>query len=92
MAKIILNNGTEEFLTAGAAQAKVSAGEAVWPQVVPMYSTRQLVAEPVEPVKKRRKRKAKPVEEVIPEEVISEEVIPEEPAAEPEQVEADEVE
>ena len=82
MAKIILNNGTEEFLSPGAAQAKVAAGEAVWGQGVPMYSTRQLVAEPVEPVKKRRKRKAKPAEEVIPEE----------PAAEPEQVEADEVE
>ena len=87
MAKIILNNGTEEFLSPGAAQAKVNAGEAVWGQGVPMYSTRQLQAEPVnaEPVKKRRKRKAKPVEEVI-------EVIPEEPAAEPEQVDADEVE
>ena len=83
MAKIILKDGTEEFLSPGAAQAKVTAGEAVWGQGVPMYSTRQLVAEPVnaEPVKKRRKRKAKPVEEVIPEE----------PAAEPEQVEADEV-
>ena len=80
MAKIILNDGTEEFLSPGAAQAKVTAGEAKWGQGVPMYSTRQLVAEPVEPVKKRRKRKAKP------------EVIPEEPAAEPEQVDADEVE
>ena len=88
MAKIILKDGTEEFLSPGAAQAKVAAGEAVWSQGVPMYSTRQLVAAPVnaepvnaEPVKKRRKRKPKPVEEVIPEE----------PAAEPEQVEADEV-
>ena len=76
MAKIILNDGTEEFLSPGAAQAKVTAGEAVWAQGVPMYSTRQLVAEPV---KKRRKRK--PVEEVVPEE----------PAVEPEQVETDEV-
>jgi hypothetical protein len=91
MAKIILKDGTEEFLSPGAAQAKVAAGEAVWAQCVPMYSTRQLVAEPVnaepvnaEPVKKRRKRKPKPVEEVV-------EVIPEEPAAEPQQVEADEV-
>ena len=86
MAKIILKDGTEEFLSPGAAQAKVAAGEAVWSQGVPMYSTRQLVAAPVnaEPVKKRRKRKPKPVEEVV-------EVIPEEPAAEPEQVEADEV-
>ena len=78
MAKIILKDGTEEFLSPGAAQAKVTAGEAVWAQGVPMYSTRQLVAEPV---KKRRKRKPKPVEEVIPEE----------PTVEPEQVEADEV-
>ena len=92
MAKIILNNGTEEFLSPGAAQAKVSAGEAVWGQGVPMYSTRQLVAQPVnaEPVKKRRKRKAKPVEEVV--EVIPEEVTPEEPTVEPEQVDTDEVE
>jgi len=79
MAKIILKDGTEEFLSPGAAQAKVTAGEAVWAQGVPMYSTRQLVAEPV---KKRRKRKPKPVEEVVPEE----------PAVEPEQVETDEVE
>jgi len=79
MAKIILKDGTEEFLSPGAAQAKVTAGEAVWAQGVPMYSTRQLVAEPV---KKRRKRKPKPVEEVIPEE----------PTVEPEQVETDEVE
>ena len=83
MAKIILNDGTEEFLSPGAAQAKVTAGEAVWGQGAPMYSTRQLTAAPVkaEPVKKRRKRKPKPVEEVITEE----------PTAEPEQVEADEV-
>ena len=79
MAKIILKDGTEEFLSPGAAQAKVTAGEAVWAQGVPMYSTRQLVAEPV---KKRSKRKPKPVEEVVPEE----------PAVEPEQVETDEVE
>ena len=94
MAKIILNDNTEEFLSPGAARAKVAAGEATFPQdphngmgAGTTYNTRQLVAEPVkaEPVKKRRKRKAKP-------EVIPEEIIPEEPAAEPEQVEADEVE
>ena len=83
MAKIILNDGTEEFLSTGEARAKVSAGEATWAQGVPMYSTRQLVAEPVkkvvEPVKKRRKRK-----KVEPEVEATEEV-------KPEQVDADEV-
>ena len=64
MAKIILNDGTEEYLSPGDAQAKVSAGEAVWAQGVPMYSTRQMVAAPTrqivaEPVKPRRKRKPK---------------------------------
>lgn len=78
MAKIILNDGTEEFLSPGAAHAKVYAGEAKWPTADQMYTTRQLVAEPV---KKTRKRKPKKVE---PEEVKAE--------AEPIQVDADEVE
>ena len=84
MAKIILNDGTEEFLSTGEARAKVSAGEATWAQGVPMYSTRQLVAEP--PVKKRRKRKPKKAEPVIEEEAVEEETV------EPEQVDTDEVE
>ena len=79
MAKIILNDGTEEFLSPGAAQAKVSAGEAVWAQGVPMYSTRQLVAEPVKTPRKRKPKKAVIVE-------------PEEEKVEPEQVDTDEVE
>jgi len=79
MAKIILNDGTEEYLSPGAAQAKVSAGEAVWAQGVPMYSTRQLVAEPVKTRRKRKPKKAVIVE-------------PEEEKVEPEQVDTDEVE
>ena len=82
MAKIILNDGSEEYLSPGAAGAKVAAGEARWAQGVPMYSTRQLVAEPA---KKRRKRKPKPE----PEPVEAEEVTP---ATEPDKVDADETE
>jgi len=63
MAKIILTDGTEQYLSPGEAHAKVQAGEASFAPRVPAYSTRQLVAEPV---KKRRKRKPK-VEEEIPE-------------------------
>jgi len=56
MAKIILNDGTEEFLSPGEARKKVVAGEATFAQYVPTYSTRQMVAEPV---KKKRKRRTK---------------------------------
>ena len=60
MAKIILNDGTEEFLSPGAARAKVTAGEAKFAQPVPTYSTRQMVAESpkVEKVKRKRRTKA----------------------------------
>ena len=54
MAKIILNDGTEEYLSPGAAKAKVAAGEAVFAQPVPMYTTRQMVAQPVKTKRKRR--------------------------------------
>jgi hypothetical protein len=55
MAKIILKNGKEEFVSAGEARAKVQAGEASWPKPAPYYSTRQLTAEtPEKPVRKRR--------------------------------------
>lgn len=54
MAKIILNDGTEEYLSPGAARAKVAAGEAKFAQFVPTYSTRQMVAEPVKAKRKRR--------------------------------------
>jgi len=83
MAKIILNDGTEEYLSPGAAQAKVTAGKAKWPTADQLYSTRQLVAEPV---KNRRKRKPKKVEAVVEEEKVEEETV------EPEQVDTDEVE
>ena len=57
MAKIILTDGTEEYLAPGAARAKVAAGEAVFAQPVPMYSTRQMTAQP--PIKQKRKRRTK---------------------------------
>lgn len=63
MAKIILNDGTEEYLSPGAARRKVAAGEATFPTPTPMYSTRQMVAEkPREVVAekpKKRKRRTK---------------------------------
>lgn len=58
MAKIILNDGTEEYLSPGAARAKVAAGEAVFDQFVPTYTTRQMTAE-APPAKKKRKRRTK---------------------------------
>jgi hypothetical protein len=57
MAKIILNDGTEAYLSPGEARAKVAAGEAVFAQAVPMYSTRQMTAE--QPAKAKRKRRTK---------------------------------
>lgn len=58
MAKIILKDGTEEYLSPAAARAKVIAGEAVFAQAVPTYSTRQMVAETAA-VKPKRKRRTK---------------------------------
>ena len=84
MAKIILKDGTEEYLSPGAAQAKVTAGEAVWAQGVPMYSTRQIVAEPVNTPKKRKPRTPKVEKPKVEEPEIKE--------LEAEQVEADEAE
>ncbi len=54
MAKIILNDGTEEYLSPGEARAKVAAGEATFAQLIPMYTTRQMVAEPIKTKRKRR--------------------------------------
>ena len=59
MTKIVCNDGTEEFLSPGAAQKKVAAGEAVFAQGVPMYSTRQMVADKPK-AKPKAKKKAKP--------------------------------
>ena len=56
MAKIICNDGTEEFLSPGAARAKVAAGEAVFAQAVPTYSTRHMVAAAPETKAKRKRR------------------------------------
>jgi hypothetical protein len=57
MAKIILNDGTEEYLSPGAARKKVAAGEATFDQAIPTYSTRQMTAE--QPAKKKRIRRSK---------------------------------
>jgi len=56
MTKIILNDGTEEYLAPGPARNKVAAGEAVFPEAVPTYSTRQMVAEPIKEKPKRKRR------------------------------------
>lgn len=65
MAKIILNDGTEEYLSPGDAYKKVAAGEGVFAQAVPTYSTRQMVSETaaVKPkVKRKRRTKAEMAE------------------------------
>jgi hypothetical protein len=59
MAKIICNDGTEEYLTPGAAREKVAAGEARYPAGILMYTTRHLVAETPETKKVKRKRRSK---------------------------------
>jgi hypothetical protein len=60
MTKIILEDGTEEFLCPGAARKKVSAGEAKFAQYVPTYTTRQMVADAPKAEKKvKRKRRTK---------------------------------
>jgi hypothetical protein len=61
MTKIVCNDGTEEYLSPGAARAKVTAGEASYPKEQSnMYSTRQMVADkPKEEVKTKRKRRSK---------------------------------
>ena len=66
MAKIILEDGTEEFLSPAAARAKVVAGEARFPEDPHAgygkrcYKTRQMVAETPKVEKKvKRKRRTK---------------------------------
>ena len=59
MTKIVCNDGTEEFLSPGAAHKKVAAGEAVFAQGVPTYSTRRMVAEAPKAAKPKRKRRTK---------------------------------
>jgi hypothetical protein len=57
MTKIVCNDGTEEYLSPGAARAKVTAGEACYPKEQSnMYSTRQMVADKPKEVKKRKRR------------------------------------
>lgn len=60
MTRIILNDGTEEYLSPAAAKAKVAAGEAKFDQFIPTYTTRQMVAETPKAEKKvKRKRRTK---------------------------------
>ena len=59
MAKIILNDGTEEYCSPGVAREKVAAGEAVFAQAIPTYSTRQMTAEKPKETKPKRKRRTK---------------------------------
>jgi hypothetical protein len=60
MTKIVCNDGTEEYLSPGAARAKVTAGEASYPKDQNnMYSTRQMVADTPEVKKVKRKRRSK---------------------------------
>jgi hypothetical protein len=58
MTKIICKDGTEEFLSPGAARKKVATGEAVFDQYIPTYSTRQIVADTPKKVKRKRRTKA----------------------------------
>ncbi len=70
MAKVILNDGSEKFVSPGEARALVAAGEAVFDQYVPTYSTRQITAEQPKAKAKRKtkaKAKAKPKAKVEPE-------------------------
>lgn len=59
MAKIILKDGTEEYVAPGVARAKVAAGEASYAPVGLQYPTRMMKAEVAEPVKPKRKRRTK---------------------------------
>jgi hypothetical protein len=54
MAKIILNDGTEEYVSAREARERVQAGEAKMAQVWPHYLTREMVAKPTKAKRKRR--------------------------------------
>lgn len=57
MAKIILNDGSEEYVSPAEARARVAAGEAKFEEFVPTYSTRQITAD--KPKKTKRKRRTK---------------------------------
>jgi hypothetical protein len=57
MAKLILNDGTEEYVSTREARRRVQAGEGKMAQVWPHYMTREIVAEPVK-VKRKRRTKA----------------------------------
>ena len=57
MAKLILNDGTEEYVSTREARRRVQAGEGKMAQVWPHYMTREIVAEPVKVKRKRRTKK-----------------------------------
>ena len=60
MTKIILEDGTEEFVSPGEARKRCESGEAKMVQFVPTYTTRELRASPVkEEAKPKRKRRTK---------------------------------
>jgi len=56
MTKIVLTDGTEEFVSPAAAREKVAAGEATYPG--PVYKTRQMVADVEQRGKRKRRTKA----------------------------------
>ena len=84
MAKIILNDGTEEFLSPAAARAKVTAGEGRFPPdphngmgAGTTYKTRQLVAETPKaetPKAEKPKRKRRTKAQIAADEAKAEEV------------------
>ena len=57
MAKIILNDGTEKFVSTREARRVCQTGEGKMAEVFPHYMTRQILAEPVK-VKRKRRTKA----------------------------------
>ena len=58
MAKIILDDGSEEFVSPGDARKRVAAGEATFPKFSATYQTRELKAEETHKPKRKRRTKA----------------------------------
>ena len=59
MAKIILNDGSEEFVSPAEARARVAAGEAKFEEFVPTYSTRQITADAPKKTKRKRENQSR---------------------------------
>jgi hypothetical protein len=82
MTKIILADGSPEFVSPRAAREKVASGEATFPEATPMYSTRQIVAEPVKVKRKRRSKAEMEFDAALaaePEQVEESETVDDEP-------------